>query len=102
MIELTDWESLELQNPGTPPWWVLAIRLSGQTPTSHRTVFVAIEHAPKSEPTRVLITVEYAEAETDVLTPWTVDVRIARKGISEYRIVGKTMEHQVTTAVEPD
>lgn len=102
MFELTDWDSLEPQNPGTPPWWVLAIRLRGETPTSHRAVFVAIEHAPKSEPTRVLVAVEYAEAETDVVTPWTVDVRVARRGISEYRIVGKTMEHGVTTAVGPE
>lgn len=92
---------MEPQNPGEPPWWVLAARIRGETRTTHRHVFAAIDPGSNDEPVRVLIAVEYGDAEHDTITPWEISLRVRREGVSRYRILGATKEEQVTTAVGP-
>lgn len=99
---MTDWTEIERQNPGEPPWWVLALTIRGETPTTHQGVFAAISEGPNDEPVRVLIAVEYGDAESDVITPWEIPLRRVREGISHYRILGATKEEHVRTAVGPD
>ncbi len=102
MIELVDWTEVESQNAGTPPWWVLALRIRGETLTTHQRVFAAIDSDASSQPVRVLIAAEYGAAEAEVITGWEINLRVQRAGVSQYRIVGRTKEEIVTTAVGPD
>lgn len=101
LIELTDWTEILHQNPGTPPWWVLAVRLRGETRTTHRRVFAAIDPNSSDEPVRVLVAVEYGDAEGDSITPWSIDLRVRREGVSQYRILGASKEELIATAVGP-
>ncbi len=102
MLELVDWSESELQNPGTPPWWVLAIKLSGETPTTHRDVFAAIAEDEPGEPCRVVILVEYGEVESPVLTPWGIELRVRREGVARYRLIGQSKDEIISVATPGD
>jgi hypothetical protein len=101
MIELTDWTEIEPQNPGTPPWWVLALRIRGETRTTHRRVFAAVDADSSSEPVRVLIAAEFGDGEGEAFTPWEINLRVRKDGVSQYRVIGLTKEELVATAKGP-
>lgn len=90
IIRLTDWATMEPQNPGTPGTAMLAVRLSGETATTHRRVFVAVEESSDDGRCFVLIATEYGDAEAEVLTPFNLDIRLTREGVHEYVLVGDT------------
>lgn len=98
MFALIDWSSSEPQNPGTPGWWTLAVRLYGETPTGHQRVFHAVGQPVSGQPCPVVIVVEYAEAEPEVITPFELDVRVTLDGVAEYELIGETRREVVQVA----
>lgn len=99
MITLIDWATSEPRNPGTPGWWTLAVRLSGETPTTHRSVFAAVEEPlPATGPCRVLIAAEFGDVEQDVLTPFVLELFLTREGVREFEIVGVSRSEVMSVA----
>lgn len=102
MIELLEWQAVEPQNPGEPGWWTLAVKVTGETPTSHQSVFAAVEVATAGNERRVLIMGECADVERPVITPFELIVRTTIEGVSTYRLMGKDMEETFEVRTPPD
>lgn len=96
MFAVIDWSSSEAQNPGTPGWWTLAVRLTGETPTGHQRVFHAVGQPVSGGPCPVVIVVEYADVEPQVVTPFEVDIRVTLEGVSDYELIGGTVREVVS------
>lgn len=100
-IKLTDWATSEAQHPGTPGWWTLAVRVTGETPTTHRRVFAAVDEDSDGGRCFVLVAVEYGEAEAEVLTPFVLDIRLTREGVREFVLAGETRTEVVSVLTPP-
>lgn len=99
MVELIDWEDVELENPGIPGWYTLAVTIKGRTTRPSKRVFAAVEHAPQGGACHVLLAAAFAEVAPEVLTPFSVTLRITVEGIQTFIVVGasRSKEFQART-----
>ncbi len=85
---MIDWEDLEPQDPGTPGWYTLAVKVSGRTRRPAERVFAAVEHAPTDGRCHVLLAADIPEGGPEVLTPFSLTIRITVDGIDTFVLVG--------------
>jgi hypothetical protein len=95
MVELVDWEGLTPQNPGTPGWNTLAAKITGKTRRSATRVFVAVEEKPEVGRCHVLLAADLPEVGPEVLTPFSLTVRVTMPGVHTFVLVGASRSEEV-------
>ena len=99
MVDLIDWDDLEPGNVGSPGWYTLAVKLSGQTRRPADRVFAAVEHDPTDGRCHVLIAADIPEVGPEAMTPFTLDLRLTVEPIETFVLVGasRSEERSATT-----
>lgn len=88
MVELIDWESLEFGNVGTPGWYTLVVKFDGHTRRPADRVFAAIENDPAGGRCHVLLSADFPKSGPEVLTPFSLELRITVDGVDTFVLVG--------------
>lgn len=58
----------------------------------------AVGQPVSGQPCPVVIVVEYAETEPQVITPFELDVRVTLDGVAEYELIGENQRELVHVA----
>ncbi len=98
MVELIDWDDREPQNTGTPGWYTLAQKISGQTRRPADRVFAAIENDAEGGRCRVLVAADIPEFGPEVMTPFSLSVRVTVEGVHTFTLIGATRTEEVGVA----
>lgn len=94
MIELVDWTTFEPLDPGTPGWYTLAARVSGET-SRPAAVFVAAESNPSNGRCLVLLAADFPEVGPAVVTPFSLEIRLTIEGIHTYVLAGANVVKEI-------
>lgn len=100
MIELVDWSSTEPENVGTPGFNTLAVTIAGKTRRPGH-VFAAAERPTRDGVCRVLIAADLPDIGPEVMTPFSLTVRITIEGVATFILAGATMTEEKTQVSTP-
>lgn len=95
MVELIDWENIKYGNVGTPGWHTLAVKLDGHTRRPPERVFAAVENSPAAGRCHVLLSADIPETGPEVLTPFSLDLRLTIDGVDTFVLVGASNAEEV-------
>lgn len=94
MVELIDWDHIEAGNVGTPGWYTLAVTLRGETSRPADRVFAAVEHGAADGRCHVLLAADIPDVGPEVVTPFTLDVRLTIEGTETFVLVGASRSEE--------